>query len=268
MSQWSPGMPAGEAVAALAAAHGGRLYHLARRFCGNEHEAEDLVQETFLRALRGWDGFRGRSDPATWLYTIAARACRRMHRRRSGQPRRVLSLSRPIRPDGPVPDLPDTGQTPLSKQIEAEARRAMEEAIAGLPEPFRMALILKDVAGLDLAQTAAVMGLRPATVKTRVHRARLAVRDAVARRLPARQAPPPAYNRRVCLDLLSAKQSALDRGVEFPMTPDFCERCRAVFASLDLTTDWCARWGDQPPPRPVAHRLKALLDREIAESTK
>ena len=59
--------------------HGGTLYSLGLRFCGDRTQAEDMVQEVFLQAFRAWDGFEGRSSVKTWLYTIATRACQRMH---------------------------------------------------------------------------------------------------------------------------------------------------------------------------------------------
>ena len=65
------GKPAAEALPMLIDRYGGRIYGLGVRFCGNEADAEDLVQEVFLQAFRKWDQFEGRSAPSTWLYTIA-----------------------------------------------------------------------------------------------------------------------------------------------------------------------------------------------------
>ena len=89
----APGEGAQDAIPRLLEAHGGRLLGMASRLCGQRDEAEDILQETFLQAFRKWDQFEGRSDPATWLYTIAVRACQRKHRRRSGEPRNMESLS-------------------------------------------------------------------------------------------------------------------------------------------------------------------------------
>ena len=70
-----------------------RLYRIGLRMCGKPDEAEDLVQETLLQGFRKWEQFEGRSNPATWLYTIAGRLCQRKHRRRAGEPARLESLS-------------------------------------------------------------------------------------------------------------------------------------------------------------------------------
>jgi len=239
--------------------HADKLFNIAMRFCGDVHKAEDLVQETFLQAMKSWEQFRGESDPVTWLYTIASRQCKRMHRRRAGQPKQVLSLSQSMNPGGPVPDLPDDRDDPASQQIEKEALAQLEVAITELPVPFRMVLMLKDIVGLSVEQIAGALEIKPATVKTRAHRARMALRDAVTERLPKRSAPPPAYNKQVCIDLLNAKQDAIDRRADFPLPPDFCDRCRAVFRSLDLTADLCGRMGNQSMPRKSRDRVQRNL---------
>lgn len=102
-----PHEPAQTAIPRLFEAHGGRIYTLGLRMCGDPDRAEDLVQETFLKAFGGWDQFEGRSNPATWLYSIASRACQRMQRRRAGEPRRMLSLTELLPSGEPrVPDIP------------------------------------------------------------------------------------------------------------------------------------------------------------------
>ncbi|MCK6480342.1 MAG: RNA polymerase sigma factor [Planctomycetes bacterium] len=236
-------LPAEVAIPRLLEEHGGRMYSLGLRLCRDAHRAEDLVQETFLRAWRGWDRFEGRSSPATWLYSIASRVCRRFHRRRAGEPAGMASLEEllPFGEPG-MPDLPGSeGGDPAGRAALDEARARVEEAVADLPPAFRLPLVLKDLQGLSVADTARVLGLREATVKTRLHRARLRLRQAVVEGLPRRDGPALAYSRRVCLDLLAAKQEALDRGVPFPLGNEVvCERCRSVFASMDLAAEACA----------------------------
>ncbi len=248
------GTPREVAIPRLLERHGGDLYGLGLRLCRDPHRAEDLVQETFLQAYRHWAKFEGRSSPSTWLYAIASRVCHRFRRRRAGEPARMASLEE-LLPFG-EPTMPDPGDGAPT----AELRERVEEAVAALPPSFRMPLVLKDVHGFSVAETAAILGLRPATVKTRVHRARLLLRKSAASALPRRPGAAPAYSRRVCLDLLRAKQEALDRGVAFPVGNEVvCERCRAVFASLDLAVDAC---------RELARgELPAALRARILEAT-
>ncbi len=254
-------LPADVALPGLLEAHGGRLHSLALKFCGSAEDAEDLVQDVFLLAYRKWDQFKGESRPTTWLYTIAARACQRRKRRRSGEPRNLDSLD-DLLPfdDGPVADLPAAEHDPYHAQVHREAREQIERALARLPRPYRMALILKDLVELPVADVARVLSLKEATVKTRVHRARLQLRRALSSTLPRKQAPPPLYSHRVCLDLLAAKQEALDREVEFPVGgSEVCERCASLFATLDLGRDACREIGRGELPAALRARLLAEM---------
>jgi RNA polymerase sigma-70 factor (ECF subfamily) len=237
----------------------GRLYRIGLRMCGSAEEAEDLVQDTLLQGFRKWGQFEGRSDPATWLYTIAGRICQRRHRRRAGEPVRVESLSSLLpSPDDPILSLPATGESPLDEQLRKVAERAVSAALAQLPPGVRLPLVLADIAELSTPEIARILGLKEATVKTRVHRARLRLRRALLDQLPAHPASPPDHDRQVCLDLLHAKLDAMDRRVPFPFSSEeLCARCQAVFTTLDLGRDTCVNLGrGELPPR-----LRALIDR-------
>jgi RNA polymerase sigma-70 factor (ECF subfamily) len=262
--------PATEAIPLLLEEHGGRIYSLGLRLCGDAADAQDLVQETFLNAYRHWHGFEGRAQASTWLYTIAARACQRMHRKRAGEPDRMDSLDDllPSRQRG-VPDTsllgPGADDDPETEHLRREAQRRVERALAEVPAHFRLPLVLKELAELSLSEIAAVLGLKEATVKTRIHRARLALRKALAEGLPERPAAAPSHERRVCLDLLRAKQEAMDRGAHLPVADaELCERCRALFETLDLARDACVALGQGELPAPVQRVVLADLAREAA----
>lgn len=241
--------------------YGGQLYSLGLRFCGDAHDAEDLVQEVLLSAYRAWDSFEGRSSRRTWLYTIATRACQRLHRRRAGEPKQIGSLDE-LLPFGEsrIAALVTEQDAPAQAEIRREARERAESAIAGLPEEYRVPLILKDVVELSITEIAEVLGVQEGTVKSRVHRARLRVRADIDGALPRdpRAAPPPAYPVQVCLDLLNAKQEALDRGVAFDREI-ICDRCRSVFASLDLAQDACRELVEADLPAQLRDKLIAAL---------
>jgi len=258
------GTPAEDARAAierLVDEHGPTLYAIARRFCGDPDRTEDLLQEVYLQAFRGWAGFEGRSDPRTWLYTIAARTCLRMRRRRAGEPDRIGSLEDLLPFGDPlIAVIPDDQEDVLQQQIRTEARERVEAGIADLPVEFRMPIVLKEIIGPPVAEVAAIMGVEEGTVRSRLHRARLKLRAAVDRAIPrtAEPAPPPAYPVRTCLDLLDAKQASLDRGVPFD-TAVICDRCRSVFASLDLTQRTCRDLAAGEMPPGLRERLVAAL---------
>ena len=236
-----------------------RLYRVGLGFCGNHADAQDLVQETLIRAYRKWDQFEGRANRATWLYRIASRVCLRMRRRRAGQPARIESLDEdPAFAEKTMVDLDALARNQEAERGESELIPRLQAAIVALPPEFRIVLVLKDIAGLSVEDTARALGLKPQTVKTRLHRGRLRLRRSVAARLPHKPGSAPAYAKQVCLDLLRAKQEALDRGVEFPVLESLiCERCQSVFATLDLTKELCRRIGAGPLPAQLRELIAA-----------
>jgi RNA polymerase sigma-70 factor (ECF subfamily) len=233
--------PRDAALPKLVDQEGPRLHALARRFCHSPEDAEDLVQEVFLTAYRTWDQFRGDSKVSTWLYTIASRACMKMQRRRVGEPAVLASLDE-LLPKGEarMATVPGPSEDPLTEQMRAEGRAAVQQAIADLPEMFRMPIVLREIVGLTLAEIAGILEIPEATVKTRLHRARLRLRQALEENLPVREVPAYSLDKAICLDLLQAKQNSLDLGVPFEFPPGlFCERCSEVFRTLDLTQQFC-----------------------------
>lgn len=245
------GRPAAEALPELVEALGSKVLTLGLKFCGNREDAEDLVQETFLQAYRKWDQFEGRSAPASWLYSIAAHGCQRMRRRRAGEPPRTESLDEQL-PSGLelVARIPSSDDGPLDAELRREAAEIVDRALGKLPADYRLPLVLKEIAELSLREIATILGIRKATVKTRVHRGRLALRAALAAGLSQKGQIHGDHSRQICLALLHAKMDALDQGTAFPVPKDeLCERCRAFIESLDLATEAC-RWiqgGDLSP---------------------
>ncbi len=260
------GRKADEAVPELIARLGDRLFAFSLKFCGNQEDAEDLVQETFLQAFRKWSQFEGRSNPSSWLYRIAARGCQRMNRKRAGEPARIASLDERL-PSGSalVARLPSRDDGALDEEMRREAAETVDRALAQLPVGYRLPLVLKEIAELSLREIAQILGIKEATAKTRVHRGRLALRAELTERLGVPSEILGDHPHRVCLDLLRSKMDAMDRGVEFPMHQlELCERCRVFVESLDLAVEAC-RWvrgGELPealrrqltqefaPPRP------------------
>ena len=157
----------------------------------------------------------------------------------------------------------------LREQLRKEAIEHLERAIVGLPLPFRMPLVLKDIVGFSVQQVGQIMNIKEATVKTRLHRARLMIRNTLDEHLPLKDAPPPAYTKQVCMDLLRAKQEALDHGAKFELPEgEFCERCSAVFASMDLAADACQMLGEGPLPQRVRQAMDKELEAEKSRSGK
>lgn len=234
------GTPAAEAIPRLLDLYGDKLYRLGLHQCGNEDEAHDLVQDIFTTAFRKWDQFEGRSAATSWLYTIAVRTCRRRHRRRSGEPAQHVPLDELLPTHGQAMAIVPESSDPLTDAIRHQARDVVDAAISRLPLHYRLPLLLKEIAELSIDEVSDILGLKEATVKTRVHRARLMLRKELETVLPKSDLPAPDHARTICLDLLKAKQEALDQGVDFPVpAAELCSRCQALFATLDLAHDTC-----------------------------
>jgi RNA polymerase sigma-70 factor (ECF subfamily) len=161
-----------------------RLLAVARRILRSEDEASDAVQDAFLSAWRHLASFEGGSRLSTWLHRIAVNAALmrlRSRRRRREQP--IEDLLPVFAEDGhhaePVSSF-GAEECPLER---AELRAAVRECIDRLPESHRIALVLRDIEGLDTAEAAAALGVRPEALKMRLHRARLALRTLLAAKL-------------------------------------------------------------------------------------
>ena len=157
-------------------AWGDRLYRLALRLTGDSATAEDVVQEAFLKLMRGADRIEGRSGLATWLYRVAYNASLDRLRERKA----LLQLPEDEH-EAPLPRvLTPLPRSPEALLRDAETREALERAIAELPHAQRAAFLLRDVEGLTTAEAAEALGLSEANLKVRLHRARLQLRERLA----------------------------------------------------------------------------------------
>lgn len=159
---------------------GGRMLAVARRMLVREEEAQDAVQDAFLSAFRALDKFDGRSQLTTWLYRITVNACLmklRSQRRRGGAERSIDELLPRFLEDGHQQNPARSWKPSEQAGIEqAELRELVRAKITELPEPYRMVILLRDIEGLDTDTTAEYLGLSAAAVKTRLHRARQALK--------------------------------------------------------------------------------------------
>jgi RNA polymerase sigma-70 factor, ECF subfamily len=160
-----------EAFEELVRRHAEHLYAVVVRLVADRHDAEEITQEAFIRAWRGIGRFQGDARFFTWLYRIGINeAMRRTARRPSPA---VASL------DEEGVDPVDERPPPDREAEHGDLRAALERAVRALDPDYRAPLILRDVEGLSTTEAAAIMGLREAAFKSRLHRARLAVRNAV-----------------------------------------------------------------------------------------
>ena len=139
-------------------------YTLARHLLRNEHDAEDVVQDAFLRAIRHFGGFRG-GDMRAWLLTIVRNTCYSWLRRHRTD-------TQATEYDEMAHDAPRTVDDPESEMLRGALREALDQAIANLPIEFREVVILRDVQGLSYSEIAEVAGIPVGTVMSRLSRAR------------------------------------------------------------------------------------------------
>jgi RNA polymerase sigma-70 factor, ECF subfamily len=170
------------AFRAIMQRHNRRLYRVARSIMHDDSEAEDVVQEAYVLAFSNLAKFRSESSLATWLTRITLNeALGRLRRRRP-----TVDLSSLDLPSGaqviPFPTMP-SNEDPERNAAQREIRCIIERAIDELPEIFRVVFVMRDVEDMSIEETAAFLGLRPETVKTRLHRARKLLRQALNEKL-------------------------------------------------------------------------------------
>jgi RNA polymerase sigma-70 factor (ECF subfamily) len=167
-----------EAFRAIMQRYNQRLFRVARAVVGDDAEAEDVLQEAYLRAFAGIAAFRGEAGLLTWLTAIALNEARgRLRKRRPMVDLETAAAN--VVPFAPQP--PD----PESEAARAETRQLLETSIDGLPPDFRIVFVLREIEGLSVEATAAQLGLNPATVKTRHFRARRMLRAGLEKKLLA-----------------------------------------------------------------------------------
>lgn len=152
------------------------IYRLAIKMLKDPQDAEDALQETFLKAYKHLPNFDGRSSLSTWLYRIAANEALMMLRRRKGNP---VSIDEPDDDDllQPPVQIIDWCCLPEKELMSTEARTYMDQAVEALSPALRAVFVLRDIQGLSTQETADVLSLSEEAVKTRLSRARLRLRE-------------------------------------------------------------------------------------------
>jgi RNA polymerase sigma-70 factor (ECF subfamily) len=169
---------AGDPVAfeEMVAAYQHRVFGVAYRMMGNPADAEDIAQDVFLRVHRSIGEFRGEAKLSTWLYTIASRLC--LNRLASGD-RRIVRQG-----EEALTRLAHDRADPAADLEQAELEVALHRAIAELPEERRIVVVLRDLEGLSYEEIATALDLELGTVRSRLHRARMDLKDKLERFFP------------------------------------------------------------------------------------
>jgi RNA polymerase sigma-70 factor (ECF subfamily) len=171
------------AVRAITTRYNRRLFRVARSILRDDGEAEDVVQETYVRAFTGLDLFRGDAAFGTWITRIAMNEA--LGRLRKRRPTVDWEAYVEKRTQAQIIDFPVSALSndPEKTMAQREIRVVLEKAIDDLPVPFRTIFVARIVEAMTVEETADLFGLKPETVKTRLHRARLLLRDALDKQL-------------------------------------------------------------------------------------
>lgn len=166
-----------EEFSRLVDAYSSKIYRLALKMLNQQQDAEDVLQETFLKAYRGLKSFDGRSKLSTWLFRIATNEALMVLRRKHPD---FLSIDEPIETEEgeqePI-QIVDWCCLPENEFLSVESRVRLDAAVIKLPESLRVVFILRDINDLSTHETAEVLGLSDTAVKTRLSRARLRLRE-------------------------------------------------------------------------------------------
>jgi RNA polymerase sigma-70 factor (ECF subfamily) len=170
------------------------IYRLAVKILGNPQDAEDILQETFIKAFRYLPDFNGRSRLSTWLYRIATNEALMLIRRRKPD---AISIDEPR--DGDEQDqeplqIVDWCCMPEHEMLSSESREYLDQAIESLPTSLRVVFVLRDIEGLSTLETGEVLNLSETAVKTRLSRARLRLREELTRYYGDRMGRKPVAN--------------------------------------------------------------------------
>jgi RNA polymerase sigma-70 factor (ECF subfamily) len=256
-----------QALEQLLLRHQAKVFRFGMKMCRAEEDAKDVLQETLLAAARTLPEFRGASSVSTWLYTIARSFCIK-HRRRSKFAPDVIESLDQAEPGRSARELPDPARRPDEALEGRRLETALEDAIAALEPGYREVLILRDVEGLAAAEVGEILGLSVDAVKSRLHRARVVVRERVAPALSGDL--PAAQPGSGCRDVVEAFSRRLEGEIEPGLCAELeghlktCPACQSRCDSLKSTLKLCRTAGEAPVPEDVVQSVREALRRFLA----
>lgn len=234
--------------------HQPRVLRFGLKMCRDPEDAREVAQETLLAAARTITGFREASSPSTWLYAIARSFCIKKRRRSRFAPAAIVPLDGEGR-DAAL-EVADPARGPEQALDDRRLAEALDAAIASLERGYREVLVLRDIEGLAAAEVAEVTGLGVEAVKSRLHRARVQVRERLAPLLG--RMPAPAAG---CPDILALFSRHLEDEIDPETCADMerhlasCPRCASACHSLKRVLSVCR---SSPAPA-VSEDLQASI---------
>ena len=254
------------ALEALLVRYQPHLYRFGLRMCGNVEDAGDVAQESLISMVRSLRDFRGDSSVSTWLYTIARRFCIKKRRRSRFAPAREESLDAPgaLAAHGLADPSPSPEQTAAGRELTS----ALTRAIDALDPAQREVLVLRDLEGLPASEAARVLGISVDAVKSRLHRARVAVRQELA---PMLDRQPIEARGAMCPDVLTLFSQHLEGEIDPSVCATMeahlaqCRHCRHACDSLKRTLAVCRQLPTPDVPASLASSIKTAIRAVLAQ---
>jgi RNA polymerase sigma-70 factor (ECF subfamily) len=259
------------------------VYSFSMKVCGHPEDAEDTMQEVLFRSLKHLRKIHDPRALSVWLYTVTRNRCWRMRRKPVNQSGRHVSLDELMPDDSELAALlEEEGLSPEGTAMQVEKQAVLQQTVLRLPVALRLVLVLHDMEDLTSEEVAQVLGLQTGTVRVRLHRARLAVRKDMSRRMQEHgtvKAETPSRKRAVatrsvakkrpaeCRDLFAQLSDYVDGRVEPTACAEMerhiaaCPACVAFLGDLRRAIERC-RQMDVPCDPAVAKRLRAAFTRE------
>ena len=241
------------------------VFSFSMRVCGHREDAEDTMQEVLLKSVPQLPKFDSPKALVVWLYKVAKNRCLMNRRKSKFAPTHELSLDDLMPNRIELERLSADGKVnPEAFAIRSEQASRLREAVQKLPPPYRIVLVLRDMEGLTDDEVAEITGLRPGTVRVRLHRARLFVRKELMRTWMPRdrkKSPTPVASMRTsrparCKAMFAELSNYLDEQLDDSLCAQLenhmngCEPCQAFLATLEATIEQCRRSPEEcPSPR-------------------
>lgn len=242
-----------QAMEELLARHERSVYRFGLRMCGNEEAAREVLQETLLAAFRTLGSYRGEATLSTWLYQIARSFCIKQRRVGQGEPRTYESTESKEALAVPAPQSGEDERAHARQMAEL-----IQVAMQSLPAEAREVLILRDVEGLSAEEAAKVLGVSVPALKSRLHRARMALSHQLGAVL---RTPEPTGCPELAAELSAYAADEIDQAMctRIEGHLERCQRCSAACDSLKRTVSLCRALPGGDVPAPVKAAVRAAL---------
>jgi RNA polymerase sigma-70 factor (ECF subfamily) len=227
--------------------------------CRNVHDAEDVLQDTLIGIAKHLGDFEGRSSLTSWAFALTRSACARKRRGLKNQP---------PAPDDHLAEAPDTAASPEARAAEQELAAALSGALDRLPDDYREVILLRDIEGLTAPEASSVLGLSVDALKSRLHRAREALRESLRPLLePTIQARPGCpdvvglWSKKLEGDLRSEDCAAMEKHLAE------CSSCGAACDALRRALVACTNVRTESVPSSVQEKVKAAVRAWTSQTT-